>query len=174
MAACQEYLESDQDVLFVLKVDMGNDVQKFITFKQHDSAEDLAFEFCKVHGLNIKVYDFISDALKQKYHQLQTGQLIECKSKKTSKDLFNQKSSQSKIHKSTAKQIQSDQSGKVKDSNTVIDRSTANTIQHNLLASSSTRMLRSKQIDDQIDYDIENRADKSDHYVGINISSRCL
>lgn len=141
MASCQEYLESDQDVLFVLKVDMGNNDQQFITFRQNDTAEDLAFEFCKMHGLNIKVYDFIADALKQKYRQLQTGQLTESKSKKSSKDLFKAGTQQSKEKKTAAKSNRSERLDYADDSVRKVERSTAATAQHNLLASTSRRGL---------------------------------
>lgn len=77
----REYLESAPDVLFVLKVDIGGGRKEFIRFCKEDSPEDLAFDFCKTHGFNVKVYDFVADSLRQKYHQLQSGQLTESKSR---------------------------------------------------------------------------------------------
>lgn len=135
----QEYLESDQDVLFVLKVDMGQGIQKFIQFRNGDSPEDLAFEFCQAYQLNIKVYDFISDALKQKYHQLQTGQLIETRNKGVMTKQ-GKKSSARKSDKSlTTTNAKSASNIHLTDSARLAERETANTLQHNLFASSSAR-----------------------------------
>ena len=68
--AAVEYQESEQDVLFILKVDMGNHHHEFINFCKNDTPEQAAFEFCQDHTLNVKVYDFICEALKQKLYQL--------------------------------------------------------------------------------------------------------
>lgn len=77
----QEYQESPQDVLFILKVDMGGNRHECISFRQDDTPEEAAFSFCKEHNLNIKIYDFIVDSLRQKYHQITCGLSSDTKSK---------------------------------------------------------------------------------------------
>lgn len=64
------FKESAQDVLFVLKIDMGSGRHSFIDFGQTDTPEDVALHFCKSHGLSIKTYDFLVDTLQQKRLQV--------------------------------------------------------------------------------------------------------
>lgn len=73
--AAAAYQESDQDVLFILKVDMGSGKHEFINYVKDDTPEQAAFRFCQEHSLNIKVYDFISEALRQKLFQLTHNQI---------------------------------------------------------------------------------------------------
>lgn len=138
MIESREYLESAPDVLFVLKVDMGGGRQEYIHFCRGDSPEDLAFSFCKENGLNIKVYDFISESLRQKYHQLQTGVLTESKSKaaNTTTPKVAPQPKVSKQNQTAFKSIQDSDS-----SPRLHDRPTAAESNPNLFASSSTRGL---------------------------------
>jgi hypothetical protein len=64
------FKESAQDVLFVLKIDMGSGRHSFINFCQSDSPDTVALAFCKTHGLSIKTYDFLVDTLNQKRSQV--------------------------------------------------------------------------------------------------------
>lgn len=72
MDLVKEFKEKEQDVLFILKVDMGKGRVEYIDYRKNDSPEELAFEFCKKFGLNVKVYDFVAESLRQKLHQLDT------------------------------------------------------------------------------------------------------
>lgn len=133
----REYLESAPDVLFVLKVDMGGGQQEYIHFCRDDSPEDLAFAFCQQFGLNVKVYDFVADSLRQKYHQLQTGQLTESKSRAAGS-----KAPVPKKQKSAAKQCQTPSEKRLTEatsSQRLFDRPTAADSNPNLLASSTSR-----------------------------------
>lgn len=136
MIESREYVESAPDVLFVLKVDMGSGRQEFIQFCRDDSPEDLAFNFCKEHELNVKVYDFISESLRQKYHQLQTGVLTESKSKAA-----NTKTPKTAPRPKLSKEAQTAFKG-LQDSDSsprLQNRPTAAESNPNLFASSSTR-----------------------------------
>lgn len=62
----QEYLESAEEVLFVLKVDMGKEKFRYINFCRGDTPENAALSFCKDNGLNIDIYDFLVETLVQK------------------------------------------------------------------------------------------------------------
>ena len=64
------FKESAQDVLFVLKIDMGAGRHSFIDFGQTDTPEAAALHFCKTHGLSIKTYDFLVLTLQQKLQQV--------------------------------------------------------------------------------------------------------
>jgi hypothetical protein len=75
------YVESDQDVLFILKVNMWEGMSKFIKFRIGNSPDELAYEFCKEHQLSPEIYDFICESLRQKLWQFNTGQLVETQSK---------------------------------------------------------------------------------------------
>jgi hypothetical protein len=68
-----EFKESAQDVLFILKIDMGSGRHSFINFGQTDTPEAIALEFCKSHGLSIKTYDFLVATLQQKRTQVVGG-----------------------------------------------------------------------------------------------------
>ncbi len=73
--AATAYQESDQDVLFILKVDMGGGKHEFINYGNDDTPEQASFRFCQEHSLNIKVYDFITESLRQKLYQLTHNQI---------------------------------------------------------------------------------------------------
>lgn len=133
---------------------MGGSRQEYIQYCRDDSPEDLAFAFCKEHGLNIKVYDFIVESLRQKYLQLQSGQLTESKTKAVGPaDRFSHKSN-SKLGLSS-KQIQTEPAVKEQkndqhwkssgaSSKRLHDRPTADS-NHNLLASSVSRGFLDKE-----------------------------
>src|SRR3990167_25088 len=76
-----EYVESDQDVLFILKVNMWEGMSKYIKFKIGNTPEELAYQFCQENQLSSEIYDFICESLRQKLWQFNNGQLVETKSK---------------------------------------------------------------------------------------------
>lgn len=76
-----EYMESEQDVLFILKVNMWEGMSKFIKFRIGNSPEELAYQFCEEHQLSTEIYDFICESLRQKLWQFNTGQLVDSTSK---------------------------------------------------------------------------------------------
>lgn len=76
-----EYMESEQDVLFILKVNMWEGMSKFIKFRIGNNPEELAYQFCEEHQLSTEIYDFICESLRQKLWQFNTGQLVDSKSK---------------------------------------------------------------------------------------------
>lgn len=76
-----EYMESEQDVLFILKVNMWEGMSKFIKFRIGNSPEELAYQFCEEHQLSTEIYDFICESLRQKLWQFNTGQLVDSSSK---------------------------------------------------------------------------------------------
>lgn len=74
-------MESEQDVLFILKVNMWEGMSKFIKFRIGNSPEELAYQFCEEHQLSTEIYDFICESLRQKLWQFNTGQLVDSSSK---------------------------------------------------------------------------------------------
>ena len=58
------------DVIFVLNLDIGSGKKDKIIFRSTDSPEDLALKFCRKNNLNIRVYDFVANALREKYDEV--------------------------------------------------------------------------------------------------------
>ena len=61
---------SNPDVIFVLNLDIGSGKKDKIIFRSQDTPEDLALQFCRKNNLNIRVYDFVANALREKYHEV--------------------------------------------------------------------------------------------------------
>ena len=60
----------DSEVVFVLNLDIGSGKKDKIIFKSNDTPEDLALKFCRKNNLNIRVYDFVANALREKYDEV--------------------------------------------------------------------------------------------------------
>lgn len=61
---------NDPDVIFVLNLDIGPEIKEKIVFKDTDTPEELASNFCRENNLNIRVYDFVANALREKYDEV--------------------------------------------------------------------------------------------------------
>lgn len=61
-----EKKETPEGTLFILNLELKKGKKDKIYFKKGDNPGDLALEFCQKNKLNIKVYDFIVEALKEK------------------------------------------------------------------------------------------------------------
>lgn len=64
-------LKTDNEVLFVVKFELGESLSDTIEFRKYDISEELAIDFCKRNNLGINVYPTIVDALNQKYKTVQ-------------------------------------------------------------------------------------------------------
>lgn len=59
-----------EDVIFVLNLDIGSGKKDKITFRSTDTPEELSQKFCRKNNLNIRVYDFVANALREKYDEV--------------------------------------------------------------------------------------------------------
>lgn len=60
-----------QEVLFIVKFELGEKLSDQIEFRKGDIAEELALEFCERNELGASVYTTIVSALEEKYQTVQ-------------------------------------------------------------------------------------------------------
>ena len=64
--------EEQGEILFILNLEIKHGKMDKIVYREHSNPRELALKFCQKNALNIKVYDFVVDALRAKFNQVLT------------------------------------------------------------------------------------------------------